>query len=110
VPEPGRGEVLIKVLASPINPSDIHFMMGYKNDTFKIHYPNVPGWEGCGVVVKSGGGITTWGWVGKRVTFTRKLDGTEKILGGAYQQYIVTDAFALINQTDNNLPDEVCAT
>jgi len=28
VPRPGKGEVLVKMTASPINPSDLAFMMG----------------------------------------------------------------------------------
>ncbi len=28
VPQPGKGEVLVKMTASPINPSDLAFLMG----------------------------------------------------------------------------------
>ena len=87
VPKPGKGEILIKVLAAPINPSDLMFMKGYYEDydVFHVQHPNVPGWEGCGIVIAAGGGITTWGWVGKRCSFFRKVHpNREKILGGAY--------------------------
>jgi NADPH:quinone reductase-like Zn-dependent oxidoreductase len=76
----------VKVLAAPINPSDLHFMKGYYHNMnlFDIPCPNVPGWEGAGEVVKSGGGMSTWGWIGKRVSFVRKTEGNRKLLGGAY--------------------------
>ena len=53
VPKLVSGEVLIKVLASPINPSDVFFMKGmyHKWDVFPLKYPTVAGWEGSGVVV-----------------------------------------------------------
>jgi NADPH:quinone reductase-like Zn-dependent oxidoreductase len=77
----------VKVLAAPINPSDLHFMKGYyhDHDLFDIPFPNVPGWEGSGIVVSSGGGLMTWGWVGCRVSMVRSLDGNQMRLGGTYQ-------------------------
>ena len=59
VPTPGKGEVLIKVEAAPLNPSDLYCMKGFYDDfdVFKFNYPTVPGWEGAGTVVASGGGM-----------------------------------------------------
>jgi len=37
----------------------------------KVHYPLVPGWEGAGTVVATGGGMSTWGMVGRRVAFSK---------------------------------------
>ena len=53
VPVPSIGEVLVKVMAAPINPSDLYMMKGmYVDfDLFKIHYPTSAGWEGAGIVV-----------------------------------------------------------
>ena len=41
VPKPGPNQVLVKVAASPINPSDLSFMDG--NYAFKKQTPVVPG-------------------------------------------------------------------
>jgi len=59
VPVPESGEVLIKVEAAPVNPSDLYCLQGQYDDfdVFKNTYPCVAGWEGSGVVVASGGGI-----------------------------------------------------
>tara|TARA_B110000305_G_C18916861_1_gene393276 strand:+ start:114 stop:560 length:447 start_codon:yes stop_codon:yes gene_type:complete len=94
VPVPQAGEVLIKVMCAPVNPSDLYCMKGMYDefDLFKIPYPNVPGWEGSGIVVRSGGGFMGWKALGKRVAFVRKVVGNEMIAGGAYQQYVITAA------------------
>ena len=46
---PGKDQVLVKVEAATLNPSDILFMRGLYN--IKLSYPYTPGWEGSGVVV-----------------------------------------------------------
>ena len=49
IPKPKSGEVLIKVMAAPINPSDLAFFLN-QYDTPKKP-PCVPGFEGSGLVV-----------------------------------------------------------
>jgi NADPH:quinone reductase-like Zn-dependent oxidoreductase len=82
VPEPGPGEVLVSVKASPINPSDLIFIYGRNKSRKKL--PTVPGFEGSGVVVKSGGGEEADTLVGKHVAFRTDRDG-------AWAQYAVVD-------------------
>ena len=52
VPEPGPGQVLVQVKAAPVNPSDYGSWIRCKPS----QCPYAMGKEGCGVVVKSGGG------------------------------------------------------
>lgn len=106
MPEPRSGEILVKVMAAPLNPSDMYMLKGFydEGECFKITYPIVPGWEGSGVVVKSGGGFMGWKLLGKRISFVRKNEGAAKNemhLGGCYQQYIVTDPLACIVLPDD---------
>jgi len=54
-PEPGPGEVLVRMLVSPVNPSDMMFIRGHY--TLQATCPAVPGFEGVGVVQASGGGL-----------------------------------------------------
>jgi NADPH:quinone reductase-like Zn-dependent oxidoreductase len=49
IPKPRDGEVLVKMIAAPINPSDIAFLKGFYSSE-KPH-PCVPGFEGSGIVV-----------------------------------------------------------
>lgn len=48
---PGEGEVLVKLLAAPINPADLNTVEGTYG--VKLELPGVPGIEGCGEVVES---------------------------------------------------------
>ncbi len=59
MPVPGPGEVLVKVLASGINPSDVKNVGGH----FKSALPRVPGRDFAGVVVAGSGreGEAVWG-------------------------------------------------
>ncbi|MEN8156860.1 MAG: zinc-binding dehydrogenase [Bacteroidota bacterium] len=64
VPEPGPGEVLVKMAFSPINPSDLASISG---DYMVQSWPFTPGFEGSGTVVKAGSGIIPSMRMGKRV-------------------------------------------
>ncbi|TVQ22220.1 MAG: hypothetical protein EA382_12405 [Spirochaetaceae bacterium] len=85
VPQPGPGEVLVKMAASPINPSDLAFMMGGYG--FAQGLPVTPGNEGSGLVVAVGSGLMAKRLRGKRVAcFARKG------IAGAWADYMVTRA------------------
>ena len=70
-PKPGKGQVLIKVESVPINPSDIYAMEGKYSEFVDFDYPFVPGWEGSGTVVATGGGLHSWYLKNKRVAFSK---------------------------------------
>jgi NADPH:quinone reductase-like Zn-dependent oxidoreductase len=70
VPTPGKDEVLVKVAASPINPSDLAFLGG--NYGFNNPPPVVPGGEGSGTVVAAGPGPMGRYYLGKRVACLSK--------------------------------------
>jgi NADPH:quinone reductase-like Zn-dependent oxidoreductase len=85
VPTPGRGQVLVKVEAAPCNPSDLMFLQG-KYGVRKT-LPTVPGWEGAGHVVASGGGLIANWLKGKRVACAARDDRD-----GTWAEYCVADA------------------
>jgi len=60
IPTPKDGEVLIKMESAPINPSDLAFLKGHYSSNKP--FPCVPGFEGSGVVVASGGNKETTGF------------------------------------------------
>ena len=64
-PKPGKGEVRVRMLASPINPSDLLYIEGKYG--LKPKFPATPGFEGVGVVEESGGGLLGRYLRGKRV-------------------------------------------
>ena len=61
------GEVLVKVVAAPVNPSDYGKWKGKPGPPPK---PVAMGLEGSGTVVASGGGVMAGSMVGKRIGFT----------------------------------------
>lgn len=87
VPSPGPGQVLVRVAASPINPSDAMFVRGLYG--FKKSLPATPGFEGSGTVVESGSGIMARFLKGRRVACHA---ADPKIRGGMWAEYVVTSA------------------
>jgi NADPH:quinone reductase len=85
VPTPGPGEVLVKVAASPINPSDLMFLIGRYG--FKKPTPTVPGFEGSGTVVAVGSSAGLMGryLAGKRVACVTQQKGD-----GLWAEYVTT--------------------
>ncbi|QXT40610.1 zinc-binding dehydrogenase [Gymnodinialimonas ceratoperidinii] len=72
-PEPGAGEVLVRVVASPINPSDLAMLQGEYGLGWP--YPLIPGLEGSGVVVQGGGGVMARFMVGRNVALVGETQG-----------------------------------
>ena len=98
IPEPGPGEVLVKMNFSPVNPSDLSLLQG--TYAGKPHYPIIPGIEGSGIVVKSGKGIIASFRKGKRVACT-----ASEHRGGTWAEFMVTSAFRTI-PLDKKINDE----
>ena len=85
VPKPRRGQVLVKVVAAPCNPSDLLLLQG-NYGTLKT-LPTVPGWEGAGTVIATGGGLLARWLLGKRVACAVSKDRD-----GTWAEYAVIDA------------------
>jgi NADPH2:quinone reductase len=85
VPRPGRGEVLVRIAAAPVNPSDLMFVRGMYGHRKRL--PVVPGFEGSGVVVESGGGFMARYLKGRRVACAARFDGD-----GTWAEYMVAPA------------------
>jgi len=84
-PAPGHGEVLVKIKAAPVNPSDLAALRNASavNDITTF----IPGLEASGVVVASGKGILPHLWMGKRVACS-----SEYSTSGTWAEYMVTHA------------------
>ncbi len=83
-PEPGPGEVLVKLEAIGVNFIDVYFRIGF----YKA--PETPvrlGQEGAGAIEAVGEGVTDWK-VGQRVAYT--------MTRGSYAEYVVVAAQSLV--------------
>src|SRR5688572_27007692 len=88
-PEPGAGQVLVKMRARPINPSDLLTVRGLYG-SLPVP-PATPGLEGVGEVASVGEGVTHLG-AGQRVI---RLG-----VGGTWQEYVLAGAAQLIPVPD----------
>ena len=83
-PKPIKNQILIKVMASPCNPSDIAFMRGGYN--IQKVLPKVLGFEASGIVVDAGDSAEAQKLIGKRVScFTQEDEN------GCWAEYFATD-------------------
>ena len=84
VPKPQSGELLVKVAAAPINPSDYGVWRNSKSERCPLAIGN----EGSGVVVASGGGSARIvAGIGTKVGFVNLPKGQ-----GAYSEYVTVSA------------------
>jgi NADPH:quinone reductase-like Zn-dependent oxidoreductase len=102
VPEqqPGPGQVRVRMIASPVNPSDLLVVRGQYGRLPTL--PATPGFEGVGVVEATGGGFLSWLRAGKRVAV---LNGQ----GGNWAQHVVVPARQVV-PVAAGVPDEQAAS
>jgi NADPH:quinone reductase-like Zn-dependent oxidoreductase len=81
IPEPGPGQVRIRVIAVPVEASDLHTVRGRYG--FTPEFPTVPGIESVGVIDELGSGTEDLA-IGQRVV-TIGVTGT-------WQEFVVADA------------------
>ena len=85
VPHPEKGEVLVKMAAAPINPSDLARIRSISGEKDFRNF--IPGIEGCGTVVEAGKGLIPRLWLGKRVACSAIYPSS-----GTWAEYMVTSA------------------
>jgi D-arabinose 1-dehydrogenase-like Zn-dependent alcohol dehydrogenase len=117
IPEPGAGQVRIKVQACGVCHSDVLTVEGSWPG---IQYPRVPGHEVAGIIDEVGSGVSAWkkgqrvgvGWHGGQDNTCRECRRGDfrncqnvKICGisydGGYQQYMVAPVEALVPIPEN---------
>ncbi len=87
VPQPGPGEVRVRMLAAPINPSDLMVVRGTYGKLPTL--PATPGFEGVGIVDAAGPGLLGKLRMGKRVVALTSG-------GGSWGEYAIVSAKQVI--------------
>ena len=100
LPEPGEGQARVRILESPVNPSDLLYVRGYYAGV-QAHFPAQAGFEGVGIVDAVGPGVKEVS-AGQRVSV---INGP----GGNWAEYSVVPASELFAVPDD-LPDEQVAS
>ena len=85
VPHPKQGEVLVKMAAAPVNPSDLARIKNISNGEDLLSF--IPGLEGSGTVIEAGKGLMPRLWLGKRVACSAIYPTS-----GTWAEYMVTSA------------------
>jgi NADPH2:quinone reductase len=100
MPQPGPGEVRVRMTYSPINPSDLSVVSGQYGRLPAL--PATPGFEGVGVVEAAGEGLLGKLRLGRRVAV---LNGK----GGNWQEYVTVPAKQVV-PVPRQVADEQAAT
>jgi len=98
-PKPGPGQVLVRMLASPIGPADFLTVRGEYGVRPKL--PATPGYEGVGIV-EAGRGLLGRMRVGHRVALINEG-------GGTWQEKVVVSALRVV-PIAKHVPDDQAAT
>ncbi len=85
VPHLNDGEVLIKIAAAPVNPSDFQRIRSVTKEEDLRNF--IPGIEGSGTIVLAGKGLLPKLWLGKRVACSSLNPSS-----GTWAEYMVTKA------------------
>lgn len=96
IPQPGAGQVLIRVEATGVNFVEIYFRKG----TYKAALPFTPGTEAAGTVEELGPGVTGFK-PGNLVVSTSVL--------GSYAEYALVPAAQLVKVPDGLSPEQAAA-
>ena len=99
-PQAGKGEVRVRMICSPVNPSDLSVVRGEYGRLPTL--PATPGFEGAGIVLATGGGLLGKLRLGRRVAV---LNGK----GGNWQEQVVVPAKQVV-PLPPEIPDEQAAT
>lgn len=84
-PEPGEGEVLIRVKAAGVNPVDAFVVQGMLKDAIPCHFPLIPGWDAAGVVEETGHAASRFSKGDAVFAYARRPN----IQHGTFAEYIV---------------------
>ena len=100
VPEPGAGEIRVRVQAASLNPVDYKMAA---NGHPAWTYPFVPGVDGAGIVDKLGEGVTEWR-AGDRVVYHGSF-----VRHGSFAEYTIVKAHAIARIADELTFEEAAA-
>jgi NADPH:quinone reductase len=100
VPEPGAGEVRVRIIATPVNPSDLLYVRGEYSGV-DARFPAPVGFEGAGRVDALGAGVQGF-TEGQRVVVLNSQ-------GGNWAEYVVLPASQLLPAPDDLSDDQVAS-
>ncbi len=83
-PKAAKGEVLIRIAHTSINPVDWKIREGFLKGMFPHVFPIIPGWDAAGVIEAVGEGVTSFGPGDEVYAYTR----LPEVRWGTYAEFI----------------------
>lgn len=96
-PEPGEGEVLVRVKAAGVNPVDAAVARGMLNEVIPAEFPAVPGWDMAGVVEECGYSARRF----EKGDEVYAYDRRPKVHHGTFAEYVVLPESYLARRPEN---------
>lgn len=84
-PEPGEGELLIRVKSAGVNPVDAAIARGMLKNAIPTEFPVIPGWDAAGVIEERGHSARRFKEGDEVYAYARR----PKIHGGTFAEYTV---------------------
>lgn len=97
VPEPGEGEVLVRIKAAGVNPVDAAVPQGYLEGRLPHGFPLIPGWDLAGVVEERGFSARRFDEGDEVYAYARR----PKVQWGTFAEYTVIPESYLSKKPEN---------
>jgi NADPH:quinone reductase-like Zn-dependent oxidoreductase len=91
IPEPGEGQVLVKMKAIGVNPADWKYGFGYYKQYVPLQFPWTPGLDGAGIVEAIGPGVTLF----------KPGQAVYGFFQGPYAEFAIANATELLGKPDS---------
>ena len=101
-PEPGEGEVLVRVKSAGVNPVDSAIVRGMLKDAIPSKFPLIPGWDAAGVVEECGYAARRFSEGDKVYAYARR----PFIQHGTFAEYIALPESYLAHSPEKLTPEE----
>jgi NADPH2:quinone reductase len=107
VPDPkaGRGEVLLRISHTSVNPVDWKIREGFLKDMMPHRFPIIPGWDAAGEVVALGEGVTAFSIGDSVYAYTR----LPEVHAGTYAELIALPESSVAKSPKSLLPAQAAA-
>ncbi|MFT0847678.1 NADP-dependent oxidoreductase [Actinomycetaceae bacterium L2_0104] len=110
VPEPGRGQVLVRTEMIGVNPIDWKLVAGAFARVDPAPFPGTPGWAATGIIEALGDGVTGYA-IGQPVILDSRarLPVTSGSRGGTFAEHVAVDTTRIVARPDGMSLEQAAA-
>jgi NADPH2:quinone reductase len=104
-----RDEIRFRVIAAPVNRSDIEIRSGGRKIKGAEPFPCIPGLEAVGQITECGAGVHGIKVGDHVITMMQKLGGIHGEIPGAHQEFVTVNVYAVAKLLDDHSPLDAVA-